>query len=278
MTVFNTPLPGYLSCLTGKIAAIPIPFPLRVPFFKKAASVLGIHLSEVEKPLDHYPSLNAFFARGLNEACRPVDPNPSHITSPVDGQILEFGTIHEGQLLQAKGREYPLKKFIPFPISDRFEGGSFMTFYLSPKDCHRIFAPIAGKVTDAYLVPGALYPVREPYISEQDALYVQNERLISIISHPATTLACVKVGAINVGAISVQYDPTLKSYPTPRKLVGRHYDIPASFNKGDWLGTFHLGSTVILIAEKDTVSWLPDLARKQHIRYGQPIAILKGQE
>lgn len=263
-----------ISRITGWLSRCYLPRFLREPFLKGICRMLRINWQEAENPLRDYPTINALFVRSLKPELRPVDPAPAAVVSPVDGTILEFGAIRDHRLLQAKGRYYDLRDLLPADAADHFKNGSFITIYLSPSDCHRIFSPVDGNVTAAWFTPGALYPVREPHISQTENLYVENERLTTLFTTTAGHVAVVKVAAVNVSCITTQYDETLRSTAKKRTAITKSYEVPIPFKKGDWLATFHLGSTVILLWENG--EFIPTLTRGASVRYGQKLGVLKG--
>ena len=234
-----------ISFLTGVIARLSVPIFI-VQFF---ANSFGIKINEAEKPLSEYRSIDAFFTRGLRSELRPI--SETEIVSPVDGQVLEYGRISNGKLIQAKGLFYSLESLIPLPSASDFKDGHFVTIYLSPKDCHRIFSPVSGTVLASRIVPGKVLPVREPYISGHPNLYVENTRLITLLSSAVGKVAVVKVAALNVSSISTECQ------------------VGASVSKGQHLATFHLGSTVVLLFEKNAMEEFS--FSSTHIKYGESI-------
>ncbi len=263
-----------LTLLTGFIASRSIPSVLRVTFFSLFAKSVGIDLNECEKPLKEYVSFDDFFTRRLKPGCRPIAMASDILVSPVDGLVLETGQIFQHQLIQAKGIYYPIDDLLPEIPSDAFEGGYFMTLYLSPKDCHLIFSPCDGQITFSQYVPGTLLPVREPYISKHRGLYIENERLTTLMTlADGKKLALVKVGATNVGSITLEYDPLLASSYQALKPIHRQYSSSIHVSKGDHLASFHLGSTVIVMIEKDSFVLDRELKGKS-VRYGSEIGSL----
>ncbi|MSR88746.1 MAG: phosphatidylserine decarboxylase [Candidatus Margulisbacteria bacterium] len=234
-----------ISFLTGVIARLSVPV-FVVRFF---ANSVGIKIDEAEKPLSEYGSIDAFFTRGLRSEFRPIAE--TEIVSPVDGQVLEYGGISTGKLIQAKGLFYSLESLIPLPAVSDFKGGHFVTIYLSPKDCHRIFSPVDGTVLVSRLIPGKVLPVREPYISGHPNLYVENTRLITLMSSAVGKVAVVKVAALNVSSISSEYS------------------VGSQINKGQHLASFHLGSTVVLVFEKKAMDAFS--FSSPFIKYGESI-------
>lgn len=253
----------WISALTKTITQIYVPRPFRVRFLGYIARALDIDLRSAEKPLLEYTSINDLFTRALKPQLRPQ--GDAWLLSPVDGRLVSHDLIHEGQLLQAKGIRYPLDKLIPDSSAKAFRFGQCMTIYLSPSDCHRIFSPVSGRVKKTIYVPGALFPVREPYISELPNLYAMNERVISIIETSLGDVAVVMVAAINVSTIEVQYQKDLLRKKALTVAASNHV-----IKKGDWLATFHLGSTVILLTETNALR----VAIKDNvqIQYGASLA------
>ena len=253
----------WVSALTKTITQIPVPRRFRSRFLGYIARVLNIDLKSAEKPILEYRSINDLFTRALKPQLRPL--GDAWMLSPVDGRMVSYDLIHEGQLLQAKGIRYPLAKLIPDASAKAFRFGQCMTMYLSPSDCHRIFSPVSGRIKKTIYVPGALFPVREPYISNLPNLYAMNERVISIIETPLGDVAVVMVAAINVSTIDVRYQKDVLK----RKAItvaNSDYEI----KKGEWLATFHLGSTVVLLTETNALK----MAIKENamVQYGASLA------
>ena len=268
---FSTPLAIWTSRLTGIIAGFQWPSFLAYPLLKSFARFYQINLSEAEKPLSDYRSFDSFFTRKLRPDARPTDPRSNAFVSPVDGRITTFGSLDNDSLLQAKGVSYTVSDLIPDEISASFVGGHYMTFYLSPQDCHRIFSPVSGQVMMSLLVPGRLLPVREPYISNTSQLYTKNERLITILDTLFGKVALVNVGALNVGSITVPYDETLRTNQYGQSFIKKTPSTPISVSKGSHVGTFHLGSSVILLMQSQDFKWEPGLSSNASIRYGASI-------
>jgi phosphatidylserine decarboxylase len=260
-----------LSFITFLIARTYIPYPFRAFAFRRFAASFGLNLDEVKAPLTSFKSFDAFFTRELKPEARPISDQAFTLVSPVDAHVLEFGHIHQGQLIQAKGVAYSLQDFLGNFRTEDYEKGSFITLYLSPADCHRIFSPIAGNIRAWHHIPGYLYPVREPHISKTKDLYVENERLFSLIESQNTNVLVGKVGATNVGTMSLSYD-TLKTNRWFQKEHTKYFDIPKQVVPGEHISTFHLGSTVVLITDKRVRF---TCSKKQSVRYGQPIGTLE---
>lgn len=260
-----------LSRLTRFITHITIPRPLRNPLFNQFCKIFNVNQQEIENPLDEYENFDAFFTRRLKVFSRTINKEAQSVVSPVDGVIQEHGKLLNTKLLQAKGVYYTLEALLPTQDITPFINGYFYTFYLSPRDCHRIFSPVNGEIVGWEHVPGKLYPVRQPYIAEFHNLYTKNERLSTFIQTEFGPVAVVKVGAFNVGTMSLPYDESILTNHMFQKVTSKTLEDSVNVSKGDHIGTFHLGSTIVLIFPKNTIQ--PCQFRKQ-IKYGEKIGTI----
>ncbi len=233
-----------------------------------------IDTRDVVKDVSEFDSLLDFFIRRLRADARPIDTHPERIVSPVDGTVAERGTIRDNQLIQAKGYAYTVEQLLggDEARAASFYNGSFITLYLSPRDYHRIHAPIAAGIEAMRYIPGELYPVNERGIRLVRQLYVRNERLISYLLTDCGTVALVKVGATNVGSIKVDYDPTIGTNVKGARPAERLYEPAIAVHKGEELGRFEFGSTVILLFPPQCVTFLPRIKAGEAVRVGEPIA------
>lgn len=227
--------------------------------------------AEFASPAD-YPTFNAFFTRALKSGARPVDDSGRSIVSPADGRLTEYGTIDDGTLLQAKGIRYPIEALLGEQRSelDAFIGGSYATVYLAPRDYHRVHAPAAGGLTQTRYIPGRRFAVNEATASVVDRLFCRNERVVCHFEGEFGRMAVVLVGALNVASISTARHGEL---PSGR---ARQWDEPVSvaYRKGEEIGRFNLGSTVIVVFERDAAVWNEALESGQTLRMGMPIGTL----
>jgi phosphatidylserine decarboxylase len=230
-----------------------------------------LDLAEVERPLADYPSFDAFFTRKLREGVRTVDPGADTVISPVDGAVSEFGVATSGRLIQAKGIDYTLRGLlIDADEAACFSGGSYVTLYLAPKDYHRIHSPSEGVITGWRHIPGAVFPVNPPSVRNVAGLFAHNERLITYLRTPLGRMAVVKVAATGVSDITAAYDASIRTRRT-RHTRRVDYAEPKPVGKGEELGAFHLGSTVIVLFENGRVQ-LESLVHDQRVLFGQTIA------
>ena len=260
-----------VSRLFGWISYMHLPSFVMIPVLQAYSRIFKIDVNEAEKNIREYPSLNRFFTRALKEGARTVDPGKKSIISPVDGTVSKFGEIHQGKMIQAKGIDYSLRDLLESSrFLDSFKEGSYMVIYLSPRDYHRIHSPVDGKILGYTYTPGKLFAVNEIAVKGLYGLFPKNERLTTYIKNTNGMVGLVKVGAVNVGRIRVNYD----SVHTNRWIrFAQHdvYDVPFTVNKGDEVGRFEMGSTVILLFEKGIMKFLPGVKEGQSVKFGQAL-------
>lgn len=273
---------GAFSRTFGRAADTPLPRPLRRPVLGAFARAAGIDLSEAELPLEDYPTLNRFFVRRLREGVRGWPGDDRVLASPVDGVVGQIGRIQRGRLIQAKGRWYTAERLLDDAgEATRYDGGYFLTLYLSPRHYHRIHAPCAGTIPLARHVPGALFPVNAPAVLHIDELFARNERLVCYLDGALGRVAVVAVGAYNVGRISASFDAawgdaavggSVTNRPGAVRPETRRYDPPPRVEQGDEIMAFHLGSTVVLLLEPGRADIVREVAPGREVRLGQPLA------
>ena len=271
-----------LSRGLGHLADLQIPRRLRPAILGRVAQTLGMDLSEAERPLEEYGSMNELFVRRLRPGVRTWPTDATTLASPVDGILGQLGAIDRGALIQAKGRRYTASDLLGAIDAERFTNGSFVTIYLSPRHYHRIHTPIAGGVAAAWHLPGALLPVNEPAVSHIDNLFPRNERLVCSLNTARGRVAVVAVGAYNVGRISAAFDPAWsgasgEGWVTNRAggaaAESRRYDPPVSLMQGAELMAFHLGSTIVMLTERRAVIEA-GMSAGREVRMGEVIARL----
>jgi len=259
-----------ISRLIGDLASRPFSKGV-IPLFTR---VFKIPVEEAEKTPEQYGSLNDFFTRKLKEDVRPMDMDPQSIVSPADGRVAAFGEIREGQLIQAKGVFFTIWNLLGIPKeeTDRFEGGRFITIYLSPRDYHRVHTPVEGEITDYSYLPGTLFPVNSFGVRAVKGLFAKNERLVSFIqSSKAGRVAVVKVGATIVGSVKVGYSKEAGTNVKAGRLIHQKLTPPHPIERGQEIGFFQFGSTVVLAFEQGKMEFVSNLQEGQPIKMGETI-------
>ncbi len=207
----------------------------------------GVAVEESEHPPEHYETFNAFFTRRLRPGARPV-AGGEVLVSPCDGRLGQSGRIEDGRALQAKGRPYSVAQLLGDDgLAQTFAGGSYLTLYLAPSDYHRVHAPVDGRIREARHIPGTLWPVNPPAVESIEDLFAVNERVVTVIDSAYGQVAVVMVGATCVGRIRMRYDEIVSNAGT--KHGHRIYDPPIPIERGQELGVFEMGSTVVLLLE-----------------------------
>jgi phosphatidylserine decarboxylase len=239
---------------------------------KLYTSVTGVDLSAFH-PHSHYPTLNALFTRELRYK-RDFSKDPKAIISPADSLISAQGVIEASDALQIKGFSYSIRELLTEHFEsekvERMIGGKFINFYLSPMDYHRYHVPMDMVVSRVVHVPGLLYPVNFKYLQKIPALFVKNERVILECRDSNNRyFYMVLVGALNVGKMTLTFDERIETNVDASEVKVYDYE-GVALQKGDELGMFMLGSTVVMIFENNFVN-LEDKEGKS-VRFGEIIA------
>jgi phosphatidylserine decarboxylase len=238
-----------------------------------------VNMSEASQPNPlQYPSFNAFFTRSLRAGARPIDIDPGMLVSPVDGTVSQIGRLDGSKLLQAKGHDYTLEALLDGAPewAQRFRGGAFATLYLAPYNYHRIHMPVAGTLRAAWFVPGKLFSVNAVTAAAVPGLFAKNERVVCVFEDGPRAFAMVLVGALFVGSIATVWHGDVAPR-SPHQRADLPLDTsrsPLRLSKGVEMGRFNMGSTVILLAPPDLVSWLPKFAPGSRVEVGQMLARL----
>ncbi|SEL57018.1 archaetidylserine decarboxylase [Acinetobacter sp. DSM 11652] len=240
-----------LSRLVGKVAASENPV-LKNFVIQAFKAKYGIDMSIAEQQNAlKFKSFNEFFTRSLKTGVRSIDPNPKSVVSPADGAISQLGKINEGDIFQAKGQSFSVEKLIGDPqLAAPFKNGEFATVYLSPRDYHRVHMPYSGTLTETLYIPGELFSVNQTTAENIPGLFARNERMVCLFDTDVGRMAVVLVGAMIVAGIETV--ATGKVKPTGRLELNHH---AMKLEKGDELGRFYLGSTAVVLFEKDKMQW-----------------------
>jgi phosphatidylserine decarboxylase len=254
-----------------KLARVPLPSKkLRLLVYRKTYSKKyppGLNEMEADRPLWAYRSLNAMFTRGIKPEFRSIPAQAVNYLCPCDGTIQDIGRVENGKLLTLKGIEYTLDSLLVHTDPGAFEGCHFAVIFLSPIDCHRIFSPYDGRLEEVIHVPGFRLLVHPPYQKAEFPVYTLNERMIFRFTTALGPCGLVMVAGWGVGNISLPIAPEFR--PKSRKLVRKNWTPSMAVRSGQWIATFELGSTVVLLAPPAV--GVPLASPNEKVRYGQPL-------
>lgn len=251
----------------------------RVPWFKNLLirsfiAHFNVDMEEAaETSIDHYVHFNDFFTRALRSGARPMAEGAATLISPVDGAISEMGRLAEGRILQAKNKFFSVESLLggDEQRARGFHNGHFMTAYLSPKDYHRIHMPCDARLLRMVYVPGKLFSVNPASVSGIDGLFARNERVICYFETARGPMALVAVGAMVVASIVTTWHGEV----APSSMAGvqswDYDDQEIQLHRGDEMGYFKLGSTVILLFPEGAMEWDNGLAADDSIKLGQAL-------
>lgn len=237
----------------------------------------GVDLSEAQiEDYQAFSNFNEFFTRKLKPGARPIDPKPNAIISPADGVVSELGQLNLEVILQAKGKYFSVGSLLNDEVAaQQFKNGSFLTTYLSPKDYHRFHMPCDGRLVEMRYIPGRLFSVNDGSVAAIDRLFARNERVVCMFESEFGSFAYVAVGAMIVGSIATAWHGVVNPGHNNKPQVWSYRDKEMHLKRGDECGYFQLGSTVILLFPKDSVTWESSLASHSELKMGQLIAEIK---
>ena len=256
-----------LSYWVGRLVHQPLPESLRISAMRAFAKAYNIDLAEAEKPLEDYRSIGDLFTRKLKDDVRPIG---SGLVHPCDSKIAEAGVIQNGKITQVKGIEYHVPALLQNDeMASRFTGGSYVTYYLCPTDYHRVHTPLDLTIEWVGHIPGAFWPVNSWSVRNVDQLYSINERVAMVFrTNEGESLALVMVAATNVGSISISFDDRINTEVRPKGRKKSEYVYggdtfhsskepvapskhePVHLKKGDEVGVFSMGSSVVMLLDK----------------------------
>lgn len=250
--------------------------PFKNAFIKGAIKLYHVNMDEAKNPNpESYKSFNDFFTRELRDNARPFSAEPSTIISPTDGAVSVAGNIEDNSIFQAKGHSYTLEQLLGGDIewTERFRNGSFATIYLSPKDYHRVHMPYSGSLSKMVHVPGRLFSVNPATTRAVPGLFARNERVVSLFETEVGPMAVILVGAIFVASMDTVWAGTVT--PVSQQVKTTDYvsteEPVVELNKGDEMGRFNMGSTVILLFANNKVNWADHLNPGQPLKMGETI-------
>jgi phosphatidylserine decarboxylase len=261
-----------MATLAVKLSRVPIPSQrLRLRLFRNTYARLyppGLNEREADRPLDAYRSLNALFTRGVKPEYRLIPADTPEILSPCDGKIQDIGRVDDGTLWTLKGIPYSLPSLLPNIDIRPYEGGQFVIIFLSPIDCHRVFSPQDGCIEEVVHVPGSRLLVHPPFQRTEYPVYTLNERVILRITTDVGPCVVVMVAGWGVGNIT--FPIASESLRKSRRTKSHSLNPPAAVKRGDWIATFELGSTVVLITSSSHEA-TPLVSPNEEVRYGQAV-------
>jgi phosphatidylserine decarboxylase len=262
-----------LSRMLGRLARVGAPEPVLQTAMRAYCRAYDVDLSECEVPAGGFSSFDAFFTRKLRPGTRTLDPDPAVVLSPSDGRVDDLGSIEPGATLKVKGRAYDVAELIGDPAAGpELEGGTFAVVYLSPRDYHRVHAPVTGSVTAVRHIPGTLFPVNAIGVRYVPNLLARNERVvIHQRSEQHGRVVTVMVGAVGVGRIGLSFDDSVVTNDGRAPGLRVYSEHPPQLERGDELGVFHLGSTVVLLLPPGQGHRLLPNAGA-HVRMGEALA------
>jgi phosphatidylserine decarboxylase len=237
-------------------------------------SKYGVNMAEAANPdISSYTSFNDFFTRALQPGARPLAI--ADLICPVDGAISQFGAIAGDQIFQAKGHHYSTTALVggDRELAARFDGGSFATIYLSPKDYHRIHMPAEGTLTRMIYVPGELFSVNPATARGVPGLFARNERVVCVFESARGPFVLVLVGATIVGSMATVWHGVVNP-PRTRDVRDWRYDSQQTLRQGEEMGRFLLGSTVVLLFPQGPCNFNPAWAPGAAVRLGEAMASL----
>lgn len=246
-----------LSRLTGWLAQVRHPLWLKNFVIQQFVRHFEVNMAEAQQPdPTAFASFNDFFTRELQIGARPIAD--ADLVCPADGAISQLGAIEEGRIFQAKGQSFSTRELLggDEERAAQFSGGQFATIYLSPRDYHRVHMPLAGQLSASSYIPGDLFSVNAVTAENVERLFARNERLVCYFDTDVGPMAMILVGAMVVAGIETVWSGQVAPATNAPTVVDyQHLPQPVSLAKGDEMGRFKLGSTVILLFPKDSMSW-----------------------
>ena len=238
----------------------------------------GVNMAEaLEENPAVFKSFNHFFTRELKPEARPLTMETNAIACPADGAVSQAGNITDGKIFQAKGMSFTAVDLLggDEERAKPFEDGVFATIYLSPKDYHRLHMPLTGTLKEMVHIPGKLFSVNTATTRSVPGLFARNERVAAIFDTEAGPMALVLVGAIFVSSIETVWHGVVTPPTVPSVGTWYYHHKPIILNKGDEMGRFNMGSTIIVLLGKDKVQWESGFKADELVKLGELIGRLK---
>jgi len=230
-------------------------------------------IAETERPAE-YADFNSFFTRALKPESRINIDQADGIACPVDGSVSQAGGITDGKIFQAKGHEYTLEALVGGSqnLIRTFSNGCFATLYLSPRDYHRIHMPLAGTLLEMCYIPGRLYSVNEVSTRYISGLFTRNERVVTLFDTAAGPMGIILIGALFVSSIETVWAGDIARLSNRRfqRWDYRHEtEFPVKLKRGQEMGRFNMGSTVIVLFDARRVTLAQNITAGAGVKFGE---------
>jgi len=226
--------------------------------------------------IDAYKSFNDFFTRELKPGIRTVASGDDAIACPADGVVSQAGWVADGQIFQAKGKHFSTLSLLggDQTRADVFADGSYATIYLSPKDYHRLHMPITGTLTGMAHIPGRLFSVNTSTTNAVPNLFARNERVCCYFDTAAGPMALILVGAIFVSSIETVWHGVVTPPTAPNIRTWEYQDNAPTLSRGEEMGRFNMGSTIIVLFAKNKMGWAEAMKAGAAVKLGEKIGKL----
>lgn len=260
----------------GRLADLTGPSLLVQNAIRTFVRVYNVDMADAIVPAGGFDSFDAFFTRALQAGARKIDPRSDVVVSPADGRVEDLGTIEPSSRFLVKGHWYDVGELLGAPEdAASFHGGTFFIVYLSPRDYHRVHAPVDGRVTRARHVDGTLWPVNSIGLDNVPRLFARNERVVTMQASRFGDVATVMVGAIGVGRISMSFDARITTNSGHNAGLIDYQERGPALERGGELGRFHLGSTaIVLLGPQHRYEF--NIEAGARVRMGQAIVTREG--
>ncbi len=239
-----------MSHWAGKLMHLKLPRFLAILSIRIFAKIYHIKTEEAEKSLESYSSIGDFFTRKLKPGARPVGEGP--VVHPADSVIVAIGEINQGKCIQAKNQSFSVEDLlVDKELAGKFKDGLYVVYYLCPTDYHRVHSTVDGQIVKAIYQPGHLWPVNLWAREKIQSLFAVNERVILQFESRVSRCAMVFVGATNVGKIKLSFDSAIVgNMPGQTQGLSKIYDPAVTLDRGQEVGLFSMGSTIVMIYPK----------------------------
>ncbi|MEI7841316.1 MAG: archaetidylserine decarboxylase [Methylococcaceae bacterium] len=234
----------------------------------------GVNMDEAVTPdLNAFKSFNEFFTRELKPELRPLTTEFGAIASPADGAVSQAGKITHGDIFQAKGKSFTVTDLLGGDAerAEKFNDGEFTTIYLSPKDYHRLHMPMTGTLREMVHIPGRLFSVNTATTEAVPRLFARNERVVAIFDTEIGQMALVLVGAIFVSSIETVWHGVVTPPSIKTVRTWQYKTAAPTLEMGAEMGRFNMGSTIIVLFEKNKMNWNTDFMAGKQVKLGEKI-------